>query len=62
MNAFMFVSIVCFGQSCGFFTSPDYVSEAKCKQYKEEFLQRKFKPEVTLATCQCMKLNPGVQI
>jgi hypothetical protein len=62
MNAFLFVSIICIGQDCAFFTSPDYVSEALCQQYKQQFVERKFKPQVSLATCQCMKLKPGTQI
>jgi hypothetical protein len=62
MNAFIFVSVVCIGQTCGFITSPDYMSEKECKEYKKEFLLNKFKPEVTLAAYQCVKFKPEVRI
>ena len=58
MNAFLFVSVICVGQSCGFMTSPDYISEKECNEYKKEFVTNKFKPEVTLAAYQCMKFKP----
>jgi len=62
MNAFIFVSVICVGQSCGFMTSPDYISEKECNEYKKEFVINKFKPEVTLAAYQCIKLKPEVKI
>ena len=62
MNAFIFVSIVCVGQACGFMTSTDYLSEKECKEYKEDFLHTKFKPEVTMAAAQCMKFKPEARV
>ena len=62
MNTFLFVSVICIGQSCGFMTSPYFISEAVCQEYKEEFTQQKFKPEVTLAAYQCMKFKPETKV
>ena len=62
MNAFIFVSVICIGQACTFMTSPDYISEKECNEYKQEFKQNKFKPEVTLAAYQCMLFKPGVPV
>jgi hypothetical protein len=62
MNAFIFVSVICVGNVCTFMTSTDYISEKECNEYKQEFQQNKFKPEVTLAAYQCMKFKPGVPV
>jgi len=62
MNAFVFVSVICIGQSCAFMTSPYYISEKECNEYKQEFQQNKFKPEVTMAAYQCMKFKPETKV
>lgn len=62
MNSFIFVSIICISQSCSFFTSKDIVTENKCNEIKQEFLDNKFKLDVTLAAAQCMPFNGGVRI
>ena len=62
MNTFVFVSIICVGQACGFMTSADYLTEKECKEYKQDFKETKFKPEVTLAAAQCMKFKPEVKV
>ena len=62
MNSFIFVSVICVAQACGFMTSTDYISEKECNEYKKEFTQQKFKPEVTLAAYQCMDFKPKGQI
>jgi hypothetical protein len=59
MNSFIFVSIICIGQSCGFMTSTDYLSAEQCQEYKDDFLHTKFSPKVTMAAAQCMKFKPG---
>jgi len=62
MNAFIFVSVICVGSTCGFMTSPDYISEKECNEYKKEFVSNKFGPNVTLAAYQCMLFKPGVKV
>ena len=62
MNTFVFVSIICVGQTCGFMTSTDYLTEKECQEYKKDFKETKFKPEVTLAASQCMKFKPEVKV
>jgi hypothetical protein len=54
MNAFIFVSILCIGQQCDFMTSSSAVTQVQCQQMKKEFLNAKFKPEVTMAATQCL--------
>ena len=58
MNSFIFVSVICVAQACGFMTSTDYITEKECNEYKQEFIQTKFGPEVTLAAYQCMNFKP----
>jgi hypothetical protein len=62
MNAFIFVSVICIGQQCNFFTSSKPVTEKHCVQMKQQFLGLPFKPEITLAAAQCMDFEPGVQV
>jgi hypothetical protein len=62
MNAFIFVSIVCIGQQCNFFTSNIPISQTKCESIKKDFLVLPFKPEVTLAAAQCMTFNEGTKV
>lgn len=54
MNAFIFVSVVCVGQSCNFAASNKPVDEVRCQEIKQQFLSVKFKKETTLAAAQCM--------
>jgi hypothetical protein len=62
MNAFIFVSVICMGQQCEFFTSNRPITEARCIQLKSQFLTMPYKPEVTLAVAQCMEFNEGIKI
>jgi hypothetical protein len=62
MNMVIFVSIVCVGSSCNFFTSNKPVTETHCQQMKQQFLALPFKPEITLAAAQCMEFNEGAKI
>jgi len=62
MNAFIFVSIVCIGQQCEFFTSTKPKTEVKCEAIKKDFMALPFKPEVTLSAAQCMPFNEGVKV
>ena len=57
MNAFIFVSIMCIGQSCDFVTSNTALSDTKCKEMKAQFLALPFKKEVTLAAAQCLEFK-----
>lgn len=57
MNAFIFVSIFCIGTNCTFITSTDSMSQKECNVLKQEFVDLKFKPEITLASAQCMKFK-----
>lgn len=59
---FMFVATVCIGQSCDFMLSNSPIPLAKCEQLKKDFLSLPFKPEVTLAATQCMRVNGGERI
>ena len=61
MNAFIFVSVMCISQACTFITSTDTMTEKECNEFKKDFLTSKFKPEVTMASAQCMKFKSGVQ-
>jgi hypothetical protein len=54
MNSVIFVSIICIGSTCNFFTSNKPVAEKHCQEMKQQFLALPFKPEVTLAAAQCM--------
>jgi hypothetical protein len=62
MNAFIFVSIVCIGQQCDFFTSTRPITESECQVVKKDFLALPFKPEITLAAAQCMTFNEGIKV
>jgi hypothetical protein len=54
---FMFVAVVCLGKNCDFMVSNDAVVETKCNLLKKQFLDLPFKPEVTLAAAQCIKVE-----
>ena len=43
-------------------TSSISLSEKECQEYKQDFKETKFKPEVTLAAAQCMKFKPEVKV
>jgi len=58
MNIFTFVAVVCIGQNCHFMVSHDTLPIAKCEEIKKDFLALPFKPEVTLAATQCIKVEP----
>jgi hypothetical protein len=62
MNMFIFVSVICIGQQCQFFTSTKPVTETKCVAIKKDFLALPFKPEVTLAGAQCMAFDEGEKV
>jgi len=57
MNMFMFVAIMCIGQQCDFVVSQEPVSQTKCEQLKKDFLSLPFKPEMTFAATQCVKMD-----
>lgn len=57
MNAFIFVSIVCIGQSCNFVSSSKPIEETKCQAMKSSFLAMPFKTGTTLAAAQCMEFD-----
>lgn len=62
MIEFMFVSVMCIGQSCDFMISNKPITREKCVEVKKQFLALPFKPEVTLAAAQCMSFNTGERI
>jgi hypothetical protein len=62
MNMVIFVSIVCIGTTCNFFTSNQSVTETHCQQMKQQFLALPFKPEITLAAAQCMEFKEGTKV
>lgn len=57
MNSVIFVSIICVGTSCNFFSSSKPLTEKHCQEIKGQFLVLPFKPEVTLAAAQCMEFE-----
>ena len=62
MNSVIFVSIVCIGTSCNFFTINKPVTETHCQDMKKQFLALPFKPEITLAAAQCMEFKEGTKV
>ena len=63
MNAFIFVSVLCMGQTCHFITSTDTMTQKECESIKKEFLTTKYDKKITLAVAQCMQFNePGAQV
>lgn len=54
MIEYIFVSILCIGQTCEFMTSKVPMSLEQCEKHKQTFLSMKFRPEITLAATQCM--------
>lgn len=57
MNTFMFVAIMCIGQQCDFVVSKEPVTESKCESLKKDFLGLPFKPEMTFAATQCVRMD-----
>jgi hypothetical protein len=62
MIEFIFVSVMCIGQNCDFMVSNQPISYEKCQSIKKEFLSLPFKPEVTLAAAQCMRIDTGEKV
>ena len=62
MNAFIFVSVICIGTNCSFMTSTYSMPEKDCLELRQEFVTSKFKPEVKLATSQCMKFKERYEL
>jgi hypothetical protein len=62
MMAFIFVSVVCMGNTCDFMTSTQSMSQDKCQKMRKQFEALPFKPEVTLATSQCMEFKKEMQV
>jgi hypothetical protein len=62
MIEFIFVSVMCIGKSCDFMVSKHPIAYDNCQAIKKEFLQLPFKPEVTLAAAQCMRMDTGEKV
>ena len=62
MNMVIFVSIICIGSNCDFFTSTKPITEKHCQEIKRQFLALPLKPEVTLSASQCMPFNEGTKV
>ena len=59
MIEYIFVSVMCIGQSCDFMVSQEPITREKCQQVKQQFFALPFRPSVTLAAAQCMHINTG---
>jgi len=53
---------MCIGQSCDFMVSAHPIAYDQCQVLKKEFLTLPFKPEVTLAAAQCMRIDTGEKV
>jgi hypothetical protein len=62
MMSFIFVSVVCIGMNCDFMTSTQAMPQEQCQKMRKQFEALPFKPEVTLATSQCMEFKKGMQV
>lgn len=62
MIEWMFISVMCIGQSCDFMISHQPIAREKCLAIKREFMALPFKPEVTLAAAQCMSIKTGEKV
>ena len=62
MMEYIFISVMCIGQSCDFMISNQLLSREKCQSIKQQFMQLPFKPEVTLAAAQCMSFSTGEKV
>jgi hypothetical protein len=62
MIEFIFVSVMCIGQSCDFMVSTQPIAYDKCQALKKEFLSLPFRPSVTLAAAQCMRIDTGEKV
>lgn len=62
MIEWMFISVMCIGQSCDFMITNEPVSRERCLAIKKHFLELPFRPEVTLAAAQCMSFKTGEKV
>jgi hypothetical protein len=62
MIEFIFVAVMCIGTSCDFMVSSKPISNDQCQVFKKDFLRLPFKPEVTLAAAQCMRIDTGEKV
>jgi hypothetical protein len=62
MIEFIFVSVMCIGKSCDFMVSSQPINQDQCQVLKKNFLTLPFKPEVTLAAAQCMRIDTGEKV
>jgi Ni,Fe-hydrogenase III small subunit len=62
MISFIFVSVVCIGMNCDFMTSTQSMTQEKCQKMRKQFEALPFRPEVTLATSQCMEFKKEMQV
>ena len=58
----IFVSVMCIGQNCDFMISYHPLSNEKCQEVKKQFFALPFKPNVTLAAAQCMRIDTGEKL
>lgn len=59
MIEWIFVSVMCINQSCDFMISNEPLSYDKCQTVKKQFFALPFRPSVTLAAAQCMRIDTG---
>jgi hypothetical protein len=62
MIEFIFVSVMCIGKNCDFMVSHYPMPYEKCQTIMKQFSQLPFKPEVTLALAQCMRIDTGEKL
>lgn len=62
MMAFIFVSVVCMGNTCEFMTSKVAMQQEQCQKIRKQFEALPFRPEVTLAASQCMEFKKEMQV
>lgn len=62
MIEFIFVSVMCIGQSCDFMVSNTPIAYDTCQALKKNVLSLPFKPEVTLVAAQCMRIDTGEKV
>jgi hypothetical protein len=48
--------------TCDFMTSTQAMPQEQCQKMRKQFEALPFKPEVTLATSQCMEFKKGMQV
>jgi hypothetical protein len=62
MIEFIFVAVMCIGESCDFMVSSQPINQKQCQAIKKDFLTLLFKPEVTLAAAQCIRIDTGEKV